>query len=69
MTIKSTDGPNRGKTFLAIYAMKDANSMRICYDLSGTDFPTEFKAPKETQLFLVGYRRQKEAQAEKAAPK
>jgi uncharacterized protein (TIGR03067 family) len=60
LTIKSTDGPNRGKTFLAIYEMKDADSLRICYDLSGTDFPKEFKAPKGTQLYLVGYRRQKD---------
>jgi uncharacterized protein (TIGR03067 family) len=60
MTIKSTDGPNRGKTFLAIYEMKDAGSLRVCYDLSGTEFPKEFKAPKGTQLYLVGYRRQKE---------
>jgi uncharacterized protein (TIGR03067 family) len=60
MTIKSTDGPNRGKTILAIYEMKDAGSLRVCYDLSGTDFPKEFKAPKNTQLYLAGYRRQKE---------
>lgn len=58
MTIKSTSGPNKGKTFLAIYEMKDANSMRVCYDLSGKDFPKEFKAPKGTELYLVGYRRQ-----------
>jgi uncharacterized protein (TIGR03067 family) len=61
MTITSTNGPNRGKTFLAIYEMKDAGSLRVCYDLSGTAFPKEFKAPKGTQLYLVGYRRQKEA--------
>ena len=60
ITIKSTEGANKGKTFLAIYEMKDAASMRICYDLSGTDFPKEFKAPKGTQLYLVGYRRQKQ---------
>jgi len=60
MIIKGTEGPNRGKTFLAIYEMKDARSMRVCYDLSGTAFPKEFKAPKDTQLYLVGYRRQKE---------
>jgi uncharacterized protein (TIGR03067 family) len=60
MTIKSMEGPNRGKTFLAIYEMKDAGSLRVCYDLSGTAFPKEFKAPKDTQLYLVGYRRQKE---------
>jgi len=60
MTIKSTDGPNRGQTFLAIYEMKNADSLRVCYDLSGTDFPKEFKAPQGTHLYLVGYRRQKE---------
>ena len=69
MTIKSTSGPNRGKTFLAIYEMKDEVSMRVCYDLSGTDFPTEFKAPKGTPMYLVGYRRQSAQPAEKTAPK
>jgi uncharacterized protein (TIGR03067 family) len=69
MTIKGTDGPNRGKTILAIYEMKDAVSMRVCYDLSGKEFPKEFKAPKGTPLYLVGYRRQKEEPAEKPAPK
>ena len=64
MTIKSTDGPNRGKTMLAIYESKDANSMRVCYDLSGTDYPREFKAPKGTQLYLAGYRRQKQQHGE-----
>jgi uncharacterized protein (TIGR03067 family) len=59
LTVKGTSGPNLGKTFLAIYEQKDAESMRVCYDLSGTDFPKEFKAPKGTALFLVGYRRQK----------
>ena len=60
MTILSTNGPNRGKTFLAIYEMKNDRSLRVCYDLSGTEFPKEFKAPKGTTLYLVGYRRQKE---------
>ena len=69
MTIKSTEGPNKGKTFLAIYEMKNAVSMRVCYDLSGTEFPKEFKAPKGTQLYLVGYRRHKEQAAGKTPPK
>lgn len=60
MTITSTNGPNRGKTFLAIYEMKDDRSLRVCYDLSGKQFPKEFKAPKGTELYLVGYRRQPE---------
>ena len=58
MTIKSTAGPNKGKTFLAIYEIKNADAMRVCYDLSGKGFPKEFKAPKDTELYLVGYRRQ-----------
>jgi len=58
MTIKSEEGPNKGKTILAIYEIKNANAMRVCYDLSGEAFPKEFKAPKGTQHFLVGYRRQ-----------
>ncbi len=58
MTIKSESGPNKGKTFLAIYEIKNANAMRVCYDLSGKAFPKEFKAPKDTELYLVGYRRQ-----------
>ena len=60
MTITSTSGPNKGKTFLAIYEIRNANTMRVCYDLSGNEFPKEFKAPKGTQLYLVGYRRQQE---------
>ena len=68
MTIKGTDGPNRGKTFLAIYEMKDADSMRVCYDLSGQNFPTDFKSSKEIKLYLVEYRRNNEPPAAKPAP-
>lgn len=63
MTIKSLEGPNKGKTFLAIYEIKTVNGVdayRVCYDLSGTAFPTEFKSVKGTQLYLAGYRRKKE---------
>ena len=60
MTIKGIEGPNQGKTIYAIYEMKDARSLRVCYDLSGADFPQDFRAPKGTQLFAIGYRRQKE---------
>lgn len=58
MTIKGTDGPNKGKTILAIYEMKNEVSMRVCYDLSGKEFPKEFKAPRGTPLYLAGYRKQ-----------
>ena len=58
MDIKGTKGPNKGKTFLAIYEMK-GDEMRVCYDLSGQSRPTEFATRPDTQLFLVTYRRAK----------
>lgn len=58
MDIKGVDGPNKGKTFLAIYELKD-DALKICYDLSGSSRPTEFKTRAETKLFLVTYKRQK----------
>jgi len=59
MTITGVEGPNKGKTFPAIYEIQ-ADTLRLCYDLSGTKRPTEFKSASGTQLFLVTYTRQKE---------
>ena len=59
MTITGTDGPNRGKTFPAIYELK-GDTLRICYDLSGAKRPTEFKSIAGTRLYLVTYNRKKE---------
>ena len=58
MDITGTDGPNKGKTFLAIYE-RDGDTLRVCYDLSGKGRPTEFKTKEGTQLFLVTYKREK----------
>jgi uncharacterized protein (TIGR03067 family) len=58
MDIVGTEGPNKGKTFLAIYEKTD-DTLRVCYDLSGKARPTEFKTTKGTQLFLVTYNREK----------
>ncbi len=58
MDITGTEGPNLGKTFLAIYENSD-DTLRICYDLSGKARPTEFKTMRETKLFLVTYQREK----------
>ena len=65
ISITSTNGPNRGKTFLGIYEMTETNSMRVCYDLSGSAFPRTFESTAETGHYLVEYRRI----AAKAAPK
>ena len=56
--ITGTDGPNKGKTFLAIFE-RDGDTLRICYDLSGKARPTEFKSTEGSQLFLVTYKREK----------
>ena len=59
MTVTGTEGPNRGKTYPAIYELK-ADTLRICYDLSGAKRPAEFKTAKGTMLYLVTYNRKKE---------
>jgi uncharacterized protein (TIGR03067 family) len=56
--VTGADGPNRGKTYPAIYELKD-DTLRICYDLSGKTRPTEFKTAKQTKLYLVIYKRDK----------
>jgi uncharacterized protein (TIGR03067 family) len=58
MDITGTEGPNKGKTILAIYE-RDGDTLRICYDLSGKGRPTEFKTKEGTQRFLVTYKREK----------
>ena len=58
MSINSTEGANKGKTFPAIYEIK-GNTLKVCYDLSGSRYPAEFKTEKGTKLYLVVYERQK----------
>jgi uncharacterized protein (TIGR03067 family) len=58
MTVVGVEGPNVGKTFPSIYEIK-GDTLRICYDLSGTKRPTEFKSIAGTKLYLVTYNRKK----------
>jgi uncharacterized protein (TIGR03067 family) len=58
MKIMGTEGPNAGKTFLAIFDFPDADKMRVCYDLSGNHYPTVFESTAENGLYLVSYSRQ-----------
>ena len=57
MDITGTEGPNKGRTILAIYE-RDGDTLRICYDLSGKSRPTEFGTKAGTRLFLVTYKRE-----------
>lgn len=56
--VTGTEGPNKGKTFPAIYELK-GDVLRVCYDLSGKKRPSEFKSTKGTQEFLVTYKKDK----------
>jgi uncharacterized protein (TIGR03067 family) len=56
--IVGTEGPNKGKTILAIYEL-DKDTLKVCYDLSGKARPTEFKTKADTMQFLVTYAREK----------
>ncbi len=58
MDIIGGEGPNKGKTFLAIYEI-NGDTLRICYDLGGKTRPTEFATKKGAALFLVTYQRAK----------
>jgi uncharacterized protein (TIGR03067 family) len=58
LDITGTEGPNKGKTILAIYERK-GDTLRVCYDLGGKSRPAEFKTAEGTRLFLVEYKLQK----------
>lgn len=59
MTIKGTEGPNKGKTMLCIYEL-NGDELKICYDLSGAEFPKEFKSEKgKPNLMLAVYKKSK----------
>ncbi len=58
MTIAGTEGPNKGKTLLAIFEMPETDKMRVCYDLTGKAFPTAFKSEHGTTNYLVEYRKE-----------
>jgi uncharacterized protein (TIGR03067 family) len=57
MNVTGTEGPNKDKTFPAIYELAE-DTMTICYNLKGETRPTAFKTEKGTHLYLVTYKRE-----------
>jgi uncharacterized protein (TIGR03067 family) len=58
LDIIGTEGPNKGKTILAIYELS-GDTLRVCYALTGDKRPTAFDVKGEAVLFLVTYKRVK----------
>ena len=58
MVITATDGPNKGKKILAISEVS-GDTMKVCYDIEGKDYPTEFKSTNDNKYLLVVYKKQK----------
>jgi uncharacterized protein (TIGR03067 family) len=58
MDITGIEGPNKGRTLLAIYELA-GDSLRICYDLDGKLRPEAFTTRAGTQQLLVVYKRAK----------
>jgi uncharacterized protein (TIGR03067 family) len=56
--ITGTEGPNKGKTILAIFE-HEGDKLKVCYDLSGEARPQKFESKPGTQLFLVTYEKEK----------
>ncbi|MEM7147220.1 MAG: TIGR03067 domain-containing protein [Verrucomicrobiota bacterium] len=67
MTITGTDGPNKGMTYLAVYEMDDEDSLRICYDLSGKNYPDTFDATQENGYYTATYQRETPKPAEETS--
>lgn len=58
LKIVGEDGPNKGKTMLAIYELKD-DQLTVCYDSEGKEYPKEFKSPADSKLLLLVYKKAK----------
>jgi uncharacterized protein (TIGR03067 family) len=50
MDIVGREGPNAGRTMLAIYQL-DADRLTVCYDLDGKERPRDMQ-PREDKLLL-----------------
>jgi uncharacterized protein (TIGR03067 family) len=60
MIINVLEGPSAGSTMLAIVDFPDPQTMRLCYDLEGSSFPSGFDSTTDNKLHLITYARQPE---------
>jgi len=58
MDISATDGPNKGKSILAIYELT-GDTLKVCYCVDGSARPDKFESTKENKFLLFVYKRKK----------
>ena len=56
MDIVGREGPNAGRTMLAIYQLK-ANRLTVCYDLDGKERPEDMQLRDDRLLLSITYER------------
>ena len=56
--IDASEGPNKGKTIKAIVDIQ-GDTMKVCYNLKGTERPKEFTTQKGSGHALITYEREK----------
>ena len=56
MDIVGREGPNAGRTMLAIYQL-DADRLTVCYDLDGRERPSDMQPRDDTLLLSITYTR------------
>lgn len=56
MDIVGREGPNAGRTMLAIYAL-DADRLTVCYDLDGKERPSNMQPHGDQLLLSITYER------------
>jgi uncharacterized protein (TIGR03067 family) len=56
MDIVGREGPNAGRTMLAIYRLEGDN-LTVCYDLDGTDRPADMHTRQDQMLLSITYAR------------
>lgn len=57
MDVIGVEGPNRGRIFLAIYALEE-DHLTVCYALCGDNRPTQFDTHTDPNLYLISYIRE-----------
>jgi uncharacterized protein (TIGR03067 family) len=56
MDIVGREGPNAGRTMLAIYQL-EADRLKVCYDLDGTQRPADMQVREDQLLLSITYAR------------